>query len=279
MNAIMRRSVSLTGALAGAAIAILSCQEKSSPTSGEPGAPNDTIPTPAGWMLVWNDEFSGPRIDSTKWTHEVNDYGGGNNELQYYTARPENSFIEDGSLVIQARKEPYLTRQYTSARMITRLKGDWRYGRFEIKAQLPYGKGLWPAIWMMPTDSEYGGWPSSGEIDIMELLGHEPWKTYGTIHFGTSPATRQQSGGSYTLPAGTFAGGFNVFALEWDSTQIRWYVNDVKYYQASIGPPFDKRFFMILNVAVGGNWPGNTDEFTVFPQRMTIDYVRVFRRK
>ena len=279
MGTIMKRSGLITIAVAIAAIAVLSCKDKSSPTSDQPTAPTDTIPVPAGWTLVWNDEFSGPRIDSTKWSHEVNDNGGGNNELQYYTARSENSFIRDGALVIQARKEAYLTRQYTSARMVSRLKGDWRYGRFEINAQVPYGKGMWPAIWMMPTDSEYGGWPASGEIDIMEILGHEPWKTYGTIHFGSSPASHQQAGGNYSLAAGTFAGGFHVFAIEWDSTQIRWYVDGTKFFQTTIAQPFDKRFFMILNVAVGGNWPGNPDEFTSFPQEMLVDYVRVYRRK
>ncbi|MEK6650949.1 MAG: glycoside hydrolase family 16 protein, partial [Bacteroidota bacterium] len=178
-----------------------------------------------------------------------------------------------------ARKETYLGREYTSARMRTRFKGDWLYGRFEIRAQLPYGKGLWPAIWMLPTDWEYGGWPASGEIDIMECVGHEPWKVYGTIHYGSSPATRIQTGGNTSLTAGTFAGDFHVFAMEWDSTAIRWYVDGRQYFTTSIGKPFDKRFHLLFNVAVGGNWPGNPDEFTTFPQRMTVDYVRVFRRK
>lgn len=279
MTTLMRRTSLTFGAVAGAAIAILSCQQKSSPTENTTTTPVDTIPTPAGWTLVWSDEFTGPSIDSTKWEYEVNDHGGGNNELQYYTARSENSFIEDGKLVIQARKENYLTRQYTSARLRTRYRGDWLYGRFEVSAKLPYGKGLWPAIWMLPTDWTYGGWPMSGEIDIMEVLGHEPWKTYGTIHFGSSPAAHQQAGGSYSLTAGTFAGGFHRFAVEWDSTAMRWYVDGHQFYQTTIGKPFDKRFHMLLNVAVGGNWPGNPDEFTVFPQQMVVDHVRVFRRQ
>lgn len=243
----------------------------------DPPVSTDSLKIP-GWTLVWNDEFSGPRIDLDKWEHEVNDNGGGNNELQYYTARDTNSFIRDGKLVIRALRENYLTRQYTSARIRTPNKGDWTYGRFEIMARLPYGQGLWPAIWMLPTDWEYGGWPASGEIDIMESVGHEPWKVYGTIHFGTSPATRVQIGGSTSLTNGSFAGDFHTFALEWDSTGFAWFVDSVKYFTADHGSPFDKRFHLLLNVAVGGNWPGNPNEFTTFPQEMVVDYVRVYRR-
>lgn len=240
--------------------------------------PTDTIPAPAGWKLVWNDEFYGTSIDRTKWEHEVNGDGGGNNELQYYTDSEENSYVQNGLLVIQAKKENYQGKEYTSARMRTKYKGDWKYGRFEIKARLPYGQGLWPAIWLLPTDWEYGGWPESGEIDIMELLGHQTDKVYGTIHWGTVQ-NHKSSGGNYTLKTGTFAGLYHVFALEWDSTGFKWFVDDVPYYTAKQGAPFDKRFHMILNVAVGGNWPGSPDESTSFPQKMYIDYVRVFQKK
>ena len=141
-----------------------------------------------GWQLVWHDEFDMPTIDLSKWEHEVNGRGGGNNELQYYTARDTNSFIEDGNLVIQALRETYSgpdgTRDYTSARMRTLNKGDWKYGRFDIKAKLPFGKGVWPAIWMLPSDWVYGGWAASGEIDITELIGQEPNRVYGTLHYG-----------------------------------------------------------------------------------------------
>ncbi|MCB0293988.1 MAG: glycoside hydrolase family 16 protein, partial [Calditrichaeota bacterium] len=155
---------------------LLSCFGCSDASSSEDTPDTSGLDLP-GWQLVWHDEFDGTRIDGNKWEHEVNAQGGGNNELQYYTARPVNSFVKDGVLTIQALQESYTgpegTRDYTSARMRTLNKGDWRYGRFDIRAKLPYGQGLWPAIWMLPTDWVYGGWAASGEIDIMELLGHE----------------------------------------------------------------------------------------------------------
>jgi beta-glucanase (GH16 family) len=243
--------------------------------------PNDTIPSPPGWTLVWNDEFNGTSIDKTKWEHEVNGDGGGNNELQYYTDFAENSYVKDGVLTIQARKENYQGKEYTSARMRTKYKGDWTYGRFEIKAKLPFGQGMWPAIWMLPTDWAYGGWPTSGEIDIMEMLGQETTKIYGTIHYGPAWPNNQSTGGSYTLKtgSGTFAGNFHVFAIEWDSTGFNWYCDNNLYFTTKHGQPFDKRFHLLLNVAVGGNWPGNPDEGTYFPQKMYVDYVRVYKKK
>jgi beta-glucanase (GH16 family) len=241
-------------------------------------APIDSLPQLPGWNLVWNDEFSETSIDPAKWEYEVNGDGGGNNELQYYTARPSNSFVQDGNLTIRAQKEDYLGKQYTSARMRTRYKGDWKYGRVEVRAKIPYGRGMWPAIWMLPTDWEYGGWPMSGEIDIMECLGQDPWTIYGTIHFGQSVAAHQQMGGKYTRSGESFAGDFHVYAIEWDSTSIQWYVDGTKYFTAVKSSPFDKRFHLLLNVAVGGNWPGSPDEFTVFPQTMMVDYVRVYQR-
>lgn len=244
-----------------------------------------------GWNLVWQDEFSASQVDLTKWEYEVNADGGGNNELQYYTARPENSFIENGHLVIRALKESYTsngqTREYTSARMRTLQKGDWLYGRIEVRAKLPYGQGLWPAIWMLPTDWVYGGWAASGEIDIMELLGHEPYKVYATLHFGGQwPNNQHSSAGTYELQSGTFAGDFHTFALEWEREEMRWYVDGTHYgtmnqWSSDNQPypaPFDKRFHLLLNVAVGGNWPGNPDLTTVFPQQMEVDYVRVYEK-
>lgn len=244
-----------------------------------------------GWTLVWHDEFDTKYIDNSKWEHEVNAWGGGNNELQYYTNRPENSFIRDGKLVIRAIKETYTgpegTREYTSARLRTLHKGDWKYGRFDIKAKLPEGKGLWPAIWMLPTDWVYGEWPASGEIDIMECLGHEPQKVYGTIHFGGPGNLHVHTGGAFELPEGSFSDDFHVFTLIWDTTKFEWYVDGIRYYatqdwytvNGEYPAPFDQRFHLILNVAVGGNWPGAPDETTTFPQEMVVDYVRVYTRK
>jgi beta-glucanase (GH16 family) len=265
-----------------------SCEQNS--TEPNQTAVTDTIIIPEGWKLVWNDEFDGTSIDDSKWSHEVNANGGGNNELQYYVDRRENSFIQDGKLVIKAIKETYTgtegTREYTSARMRTAGKGDWKYGRFEIRAKLPIGQGMWPAIWMLPTDWEYGGWPASGEIDIMELIGHEPWRVYGTLHYGGS-SDHQYSGSNYNLSAGLFSEDFHVFTLEWDATEMNWYVDGNHYLTKtdwySTGQPypapFDKRFHILLNVAVGGNWPGYPDETTVFPAQMEVDYVRVFTRE
>jgi beta-glucanase (GH16 family) len=240
--------------------------------------PVDSIPALPGWTRVWNDEFEGNNVDLGKWEYEVNGNGGGNNELQYYTARAQNSYIDSGSLVIEARKESYLGKEYTSARMRTKKKGDWTYGRFDIRAKLPYGQGLWPAIWMLPTDGAYGGWPLSGEIDIIELLGQETDKVYGTIHFASGTGNHQQSGGSTTLARGTFAGDYHTFSLVWDTTGFKWYVDGLIYFSTIHKQPFDKRFHILLNVAVGGNWPGNPDAFTTFPQRMYVDYVRVYTK-
>lgn len=244
-----------------------------------------------GWELIWQDEFDSKYINSNHWEFEVNAWGGGNNELQYYTNRPQNAFIRDGKLVIRALKETYTgpegTREYTSARLRTKNKGDWKYVRVDVKAKLPYGQGLWPAIWMLPTDQVYGGWPASGEIDIMELLGHEPNKIYGTIHYLGMSGFREKQGGFYVLPGGDFSSGFHVFTIVWDSLGIKWYVDNKKYFEVTgwnspVGPfpaPFDQRFHLILNVAVGGDWPGSPDETTVFPQEMEVDYVRVYRKK
>ena len=233
----------------------------------------------AGWKLVWHDEFSGAVIDTSIWTFEVNGNGGGNNELQYYTAEPRNAFVENGTLVIQALKETYNGKQYTSARMNTTYKRDWLYGRVDVRAKMPTGRGLWPAIWMLPTDWVYGGWPASGEIDIMELLGQEPSKIYGTVHWGQDAAHHLSSGGSYTLPNGaSFANGYHTFTLEWSADSIIWSVDGIRYHGEKNGSPFDKRFHLLLNVAVGGNWPGSPDASTTFPQLMQVDYVRVYSK-
>lgn len=265
--------------------ALTACKDKGTDPPAE-----EKIPAKTGYKLVWNDEFNSSKIDLTKWEYEVNGQGGGNNELQYYTARDTNSYIKNGVLVIQALKEtfegPDGRRLYTSARMRTKNKGDWTYCRIEVKAKLPYGQGLWPAIWMLPTDWQYGGWPLSGEIDIMELLGHEPNKVYGTLHYGKAWPNNSHTGTSYTLTSGTFAGDFHVFSLEWEKGEMRWYVDEVLYLTqktwfteaAPFPAPFDKNFHLLLNVAVGGNWPGSPDIATTFPQKMEVDYVRVFKK-
>jgi beta-glucanase (GH16 family) len=241
-----------------------------------------------GWELVWSDEFNGESLDRSKWEFEVDAQGGGNRELQYYVTN--NVRVHDGFLKIEAIKEHYVgpqgTREYTSSRIRTRHKGDWLLGRFDTRAKLPQGKGIWPAIWMLPSENRYGGWPHNGEIDIMELLGHEPQKVYGTLHY-TDPRRRHASTGThFVLPNGTFSDDFHVFRLDWETNAMRWYVDD-KLYQTvtkwqsgtnSFPAPFNQKFHLLLNLAVGGNWPGNPDTSTAFPQSMIVDYVRVYRK-
>jgi beta-glucanase (GH16 family) len=242
-----------------------------------------------GWPLVWNDEFEGTEIDLSKWDYDIGGHGFGNNEWQYYTTEKKNAYVEDGKLIIKAIKEQYEGMQYSSAKLITRGKADWTYGRFEFRAKLPVGKGIWPAIWMMPTDMlKYGTWPSCGEIDIMEYLGHAPDTVYGTLHMGNPHYYR---GGNVKLASGSFADDFHVFALEWTPTEMRWYVDDRMYYsmndwftrtseleeEAPFPAPFDRPFYLQLNLAVGGNWPGYPDDSTEFPQTLEIDYIRIYQ--
>ncbi|WP_438348048.1 glycoside hydrolase family 16 protein [Paenibacillus sp. FA6] len=242
-----------------------------------------------GWKLVWNDEFEGKEIDTMKWQHETGGWGFGNNEDQFYTNDSANSYIDNGKLVIKALKQEHEGKPYTSAKLITKDKADWTYGRFEFRAKLPIGQGMWPAIWMMPTDMDkYGGWPSSGEIDIMESLGHAPDQVHGTLHMGNP---HYYKGGQMKLNEGSFAEKFHVFALEWTPTEMRWYVDDKEYYHTSSwftrkdekannepgAAPFNREFYIQLNLAVGGNWPGYPDETTIFPQTFEIDYVRVYQ--
>jgi beta-glucanase (GH16 family) len=201
-------------------------------------------------QLIWEDDFSGEALDLSKWTPEVNDDGGGNNELQYYTDRDTNITVENGVLKITALKESYLTREYTSGRIVTKNKGDWRYGRVEASIKLPEGQGMWPAFWMLPTEEVYGGWPNSGEIDIMELVGGGSGDStiYGTLHSGPP---RQYTNGSYKLTDAKFSEDFHLFAIEWSPDTIKWYVDDIMYsYKtaADITPwvPFQEKFHVIF---------------------------------
>jgi beta-glucanase (GH16 family) len=240
--------------------------------------------------LVWNDEFDGTTLDPSRWEQMIGtgtsyglQPGWGNNELQYY--RPENTTVANGFLTITAKKENYHGSPYTSSRIRTLNKGDFTYGRFEARMKLPYSQGLWPAFWMLPTDNVYGGWPTSGEIDIMELVGRESHKVHGTIHYGDPWPNNQNQGNSYALHSGIFNDAFHEFAIEWDPGVIRWYVDGYLYGTKSssdLSPflwPFDQRFHFLLNLAVGGNWPGNPDATSVFPQSLVVDYVRVYSGK
>lgn len=238
------------------------------------------------WTLVWQDEFDGNEIDRSRWSHVVAGGGFGNNERQFYTDDRRNSWVENGQLVIQAQREARDGHEYTSAKLHTQGKGDWQYGRFEIRAKLPEGRGIWPAIWMMPSDyHRYGRWPTCGEIDIVEIVGHEPGTLHGTLHYGQP---WKNSGAHTVLPGGRkFSDDFHVFALEWGPGFMKWlldgrvYQTQDDWYTSHPGArwpaPFDQPFYLQLNVAVGGNWPGYPDGTTKFPQRMVVDYVRVYR--
>ena len=239
-------------------------------------------------QLVWADEFNGTSLDATKWTPQIGNgcdiglCGWGNNELQYYTDKSTNLSVSDGYLVITARKERIRSNEYTSARIRSIHKGDFTYGRMEARMKLSTGKGLWPAFWMMPTDDVYGGWPQSGEIDIMESIGSTPNTVHGTLHYGDPYPNNKSTGNKYLLPTGNFNDDFHIFAIEWEPNQIRWYVDGILYSTKTdqdLSPyrwPFDQRFHFILNLAVGGNWPGNPDATTVFPHSIYVDYVRVY---
>jgi len=246
--------------------------------------PTSDIPEIPGYTLVWNDEFTAANIDLTKWEHEVNGDGGGNNELQYYTNLPTNSFIENGHLVIKAIYEDYLSRDFTSARMRTKYKGDWLYGRIEVSAKIPAGRGTWPAIWMLPTDWEYGDWPSSGEIDIMEHVGYDPNVIHGSIHtLAYNHTIGTQKTAQLTIP--TAITSFHKYAIEWFEDHIDFFIDDVKYFTFTNENkgwqywPFDKRFHLILNLAVGGNWGGAEGiDVASFPAQMEVDCVRVYKK-
>ena len=277
-----------------------------------------------GWKLIWNDEFNGTEIDNSKWLFEENCWGGGNNEQQCYTSLPKNSFVQDGVLYIVAYNETFVgpdnvdndytslkTLPYTSARLSTKEKGDWTYGRFEVRAKMPSGQGTWPAIWMLPTDFKYGTWAASGEIDIFEAVnlkassdspdfkGQPESRIYGTLHYGAAWPNNKHSGQPYYLPNNQNpADDFHTYSIEWEEGEIRWYVDDVHYAtqtsdgwyalhsedgKSKVAPshaPFNARFHLLLNLAVGGSWAANTNEkgvdSSIFPQALEVDYVRVY---
>ena len=271
-----------------------------------------------GWKLVWNDEFDGQTIDRSKWDFDIGngffDYrshswvpGWGNEELQYYTDSSDNAFVKDGALHIRAIKESLHGCGYTSARLKTRKRDgsplfNQLYGRFEFRAQVPWGKGLWPALWMLPQIDTHGGWAASGEIDVMEIHGEEPDKTLGSLHFGSSFPKRTLVTHTHELPTDSLVSDWHVYAVEWDPGEIRWYLDGVHWASqnfwwscsktqdgagveatraADINPwpaPFDHPFYLLMNVAVGGNFPGHPKPETRFPAELVVDYVRVYER-
>ncbi len=237
--------------------------------------------------LVWSDEFNGKGLpDSTKWGYDIGrgSDGWGNNELQFYTAKnTNNARVENGILIVEAHKEMTADAKYSSARLVTKNKGDWKYGRIEVKAKLPAGRGMWPAIWMLPTDWKYGGWPHSGEIDIMENVGFWPDSVLGTVHTNSFNGMKrtQKTAGLHFKDLST---AFHVYSIVWDAEEIKFYVDNQQYNQFKNTHkntdewPFDQRFHLLINIAVGGNWGGQKGiDDAIFPQKMWIDYVRVYQ--
>lgn len=273
----------------------------------------------AGWALVWRDEFEGDEVDRSKWDFDLGngfyDYrhqawipGWGNEELQYYTDSPVNVQVRDSCLRIRAIKESIHGCGYTSARLKSRKRDGTPlfttlYGRIEFRAQVPWGKGLWPALWMLPQDDKYGGWAASGEIDLMEIVGEKPHQVLNSIHYGSGFPKRTLHTHVHPLPDGSMVSDWHVYACEWEPGEIRFYVDDVHTStesfwwscsqrdddgqgleatsEADLNPwpaPFDQPFYLLMNVAVGGNFPGAPNDETRFPAELVVDYVRVYEK-
>ena len=239
-----------------------------------------------GYTLDYADEFSGKELDTNTWGYDTGGNGWGNSELENYTARNQNSFISSpGYLVIEARAEKFDNNNYTSARIKSQGKKSFTFGRIDMRAKIPTSPGMWPALWMLGDNITTNGWPNCGEIDIMELIGKDANKVYATMHWGPKGATGStSSGNNYLLKSGTFSDQFHVFSIIRQQDTIRCYVDDILYHTVTASQvgnttyPFNSPFFIIMNVAVGGAWPGPPDGTTVFPQRMFVDYVRVFKK-
>jgi len=272
---------------------LASCGSVDAPVAAPNPAPAAT-PTPGPWVLSWSDEFdgaAGASIDRSRWTFDIGGDGWGNEELETYTDRPRNASLDgNGRLVIEADRERLTgpdghEREFTSARLKSQGLFSQANGRFEARMKIPRGQGLWPAFWMLGADIESVGWPACGEIDIMENIGKEPATVHGTFH-GPGYSGAAGPGAPYVLPGGApFAEDFHIFAIEWEPSAVRWYVDGNLYetrtpadLPAGTRWVFDHPFFIIMNVAVGGSWPGAPDATTVFPQRMLVDYVRVYKR-
>jgi len=259
--------------------------------------PPPSQPSAPRWTLVWSDEFNGPdgsAPDPKKWTYDLGGKGWGNNELECYTNRLQNAHIQGGNLVITAQQEsaPFacsdgVTSNYTSARAKTQGLFSQAYGRFEARIKIPAGQGMWPAFWMLGNNITLTGWPASGEIDIMENIGKELGTVHGSLHGPSTTSRTSEATASFSLPAGqAFANDFHIYAVEWESGVVRFYVDTNLYstFTQSQWPAggtwvFDHPFFIILNVAVGGTWPGSPDNTTQFPQQMLVDYVRVYTKQ
>ncbi|ADN02327.1 glycoside hydrolase, family 16 [Spirochaeta thermophila DSM 6192] len=248
-------------------------------SGGSTPTPTPTPPPSGDWVLIWSDEFEGSSLDTSNWTPEIGGSGWGNNELEYYTDRPENIQVSGGYLQIIARRESYGGMNYTSARLKTENKVYHTYGRIEARIRLSRtGMGLWPAFWMLGNNFSQVGWPACGEIDIMEHINTED-VVYGTIHWD---AGGYASYGGNISPVDVTQ--WHVYSIEWDASSIKWFVDGVQYHEANIEnsinstEEFHRPFFILLNVAIGGNWPGFTIDDSMFPVTMYVDWVRWYQR-
>ena len=256
----------------------------------------NSIPDPEpwlieGWDIIWHDEFDSSPLDINKWSHEIGGHGFGNNELEYYTNDSANAFVQDSMLHIRAKFEPSgigdanNLRYFSSSRLRTVGKGDWKYVRIDVRAKLALGQGIWPAIWMLPTDWVYGGWPKSGEIDIMEHVGHDEGRVHGSVHtesYNHKIGTQR----SKTKVLSGVKDSFHVYSIEWYEDRIDFFIDNQQYFTFANDQkndyktwPFNQRFHLLINVAVGGDWPGSPDNTTIFPQDMEVDYVRVYKKQ
>lgn len=268
--------------LAMVGIVFLNACGSASPQASATPAPTPTyVWNPQGWNLVWSDEFDGNRINPKNWVFDKGGSGWGNVEMEYYTDRPENARVENGNLVIEARLENYEGLPYTSARLNSRGLQEFEYGRIEARMKLPSGQGIWPAFWMLGSNAS---WPLGGEMDIMEYVGKTPDIVYQTVH-GPGYSGNKGIGSHVALGADTLKNDYHVYAIEWAPNEIRWFVDAQEVFKmtpaqipAGTQWVYDHPFFMILNLAVGGSWPGFPDDTTVFPQQLLVDYVRVYQK-
>jgi beta-glucanase (GH16 family) len=271
-----------------------------------------TAPSQPGWKLVWSDEFTGTSLDRTKWTFDLGDgyvdpgthvfvWGWGNSEMEYYTDSPNNVYVKDNALHIRALRERRNGSRFTSARLVTRGLFSKQYGRFEFRAKFPVGKGYWPALWLLPADNAYGYWAASGEIDVMEARGQNPNVIVGSILYGSRSPGDEFTSTDYALPDHGSISDYHVYTLEWEPGEMRWYVDDRLYSikrnwwscsdlsadgKGAVRPPaaqrnpwpapFDKPFYLVMNLSVGGTFSGYPNKTVVFPQEMVVSYVRVY---
>ena len=273
------------------ALSLLACTEKAKtyvapgpmpPVAVKPAANEEAKDYAQYTELVWSDEFEGGALDQSKWTYDLGGGGWGNNELENYTNSTDNVYLSGGNLVIQARRQQAGSNVYTSGRILTKGKKNFEYGRIDVRARIPKGKGLWPAIWMLGADIDQNNWPQCGEIDMMEERGYQPQEFLSTMHFGNSVADHRLKGTTKVVGS-DLSTDFHIWSVLRSKDQLRFFFDGEPYYSFAASDanpyPFNNKFFVILNVAVGGDFGGNPDASTTFPQQMLVDYVKYYQYK